>query len=232
MKKGQSGNAIILVLMGIILFGALAYTLMNSAKTGQGNLTKHQQKLLALEILNTAKNVDKAVQKLLSHGCSEMDISQQRDWSGNGTITNDAADRYNPNSPVDGTCHLFRPEGGNITYADIGDVYDYHLGANRIQNVGCGTASTHCLELNFVIKYVDVNLCHALNYELNPNYSGTMFFDANGMDGFTIYDGTTFSGGSVIGNDDATLASKRTACYQDNVGNPQGYIFYHVLIER
>lgn len=229
-RRAQSGSAIVYVIVGIFLFSALMYTLLKTGQSGQTNFSKYDEKILAERIVDTAKHIDNAVQKLRRKGCSENQISQQRDWNNNGTITNDATDRYNPNAPTDKSCHLFDAAGAGLTYAKLG-TYDYGFGANRIQSVGCNTAGGTCHELAFYIKYVSVSLCRTINYLLDPNFNGTILTDQNGIDGFVDFEGT-FNGGSIIGDDTSTLAGKRSACFYDNGGAPNGYVFYYTLIER
>ncbi len=229
--RTEGGSAVVYVIIGIFLFGALMYTLLKTGQSGQTNFSKHNDKILAQRIVDTAKYIDNAVQELRRKGCAESQISQQRDWNNNGTITDDATDRYNANAPTDKSCHLFDAAGAGLSYAKLG-TYDYSIAYNRIENIGCNTSNVACPDIVLVIKFVDQNLCHTINYLLDQNYSGTMYFDANGIDGFPVYDGTIAGAGNIIGNDDTNLASRRTACYLDNTANPQGHIFYYTLIDR
>lgn len=230
MNRNQSGNAIVFVLMGVVLFGLLAYTFINSAKTGQGNLTKHQEKITAVEMINTASTISKAVEKLRQRGCSENQISIQRDWNGDSAITNTAPDLYNANAPTDKTCHLFDAAGANITYAQIGN-YDYTIsGSVILDGLGCSANASACADLAFVISGLTPQICEQINIALQHNFATTPV-DDDGIGDFSAFSGS-FANTAIVGDDDAAnLGGKRTACYQDNSGST-GYIFYNSLIER
>lgn len=230
MQSKQSGNAILFVLMGVILFGLLAYTFIKSAKTGQGNLTKHQDKIMAVEMINTASTISKAIEKLRQRGCSENQISLQRDWNGDASITNTAADLYNANAPTDKSCHLFDTAGANVTYSQIGS-YDYTLSGSVITDgLGCSANAATCADLNFVIESITPQICEQINLALQYNFS-SIPVDNDGIGDFTAYTGS-FSNAAIVGDDDATnLSAKRSACFHDNAGST-GYIFYTTLIER
>lgn len=227
-KPNQGGNAVILVLLGIVLFAALAYTLVNSAKTGQGNLTKNQAKTIAIEILGSADFVAKAVNKIRGRGCSENQISAQRDWNGDSVVTDVAGDLYNSNSPTDKSCHIFETAGGSVTYQRISN-YDYRIsGSALIDTIGCSAGAT-CAELTYAILGLTKQICDEINIALQLNLSSPPT-DAEGMSEFNTYTGT-FTAAGVIGNSDVNLSGRRQICYQDNSGTT-GYIFYSVLMER
>ena len=107
LRTSESGNVFILILLGVFLFGALMYSFSRSANQGAGNLSKQQAKIAAQEILNYARLVEGAVDRVRRNGCSESEIS----------FENDVVTGYtNPNAPTDKSCHIFDDEGGKVSY--------------------------------------------------------------------------------------------------------------------
>ena len=70
--KSQSGNVFILILAGVVLFGALMFTFSRSADKGTGNLTKQQAKITAQDILSYAKIVEDAIDRVREMAALKM----------------------------------------------------------------------------------------------------------------------------------------------------------------
>lgn len=112
-SRSTSGNAVVLVLIGVALFGALAYTFMRGAKQGTGNLSKQQARVAAQEIIAYGQTIERGVAKLRERGCSEnqFDFTNTIYLRANGT----AVQAANSNSPVDDSCDLFSASGAGIS---------------------------------------------------------------------------------------------------------------------
>ncbi len=118
----ESGNVFIIILAGVALFAALAFTFTSSSKKGTGNLSKQQAKIAAQEILSYARLVEQAVDRVRRNGCSENEIS----------FENDVITGYeNTNAPPDNSCHIFEAEGGRITFEENQNIYSQLL-TNRV----------------------------------------------------------------------------------------------------
>ena len=114
--KSQSGNALFLTLIGIVLFGALSYALTQSGQTS-GSIDQEQASLMASDILQYAQSIENAVASLrISGGCSETDISFNHDFDGDGSYIDADDVNNNPTSPSDLSCHVFHPNGGGIEH--------------------------------------------------------------------------------------------------------------------
>lgn len=101
----QSGNVFVIIFIAVVLFGALGFTFSKSANKGTGNLTKQQAKVAAQDILNYARLVEGAVDRVRRNGCSETEISFDYNV---GSVY------FNSNSPPDKSCHIFDDNGGKI----------------------------------------------------------------------------------------------------------------------
>ncbi len=229
MKKGQSGNAIILVLMGIILFGALAYTFMKSAKTGEGNLTKHQARLQAQAIISFSTTIERSISRLLLNGCSENQIS----FVGSNLYPPSLANYNNGNSPVDQSCHVFNPSGGKVTDVDLRDAMvplanrilgqNMYLATNAVHNVG-----TVKPDLIMMIPDLRLEVCNSINDIIGI----TAGMAVDNLNSPTFGGNFPLTATTIIGDDGvnpATIQGRTSFCMQ------HAYPFYQyikVLIER
>lgn len=111
MASKQAGNAIVIILIAIFLFGALAATFMRGSRSGQASLSTNQARLKAVEIADYFSTVDRAIQKLRRRGCAELDI----DFTSSADNLYYQAINASPTAPTDFSCHLFHKNGGGLT---------------------------------------------------------------------------------------------------------------------
>ena len=206
--NSRSGNAIVVILIAVFLFGALAAVFMRGARTGQGNLTANQAKLAAQEIATYLSAVDKAINKLRSRGCSENDISFLVPGFTNPPGYDYITANGSPTAPVDKSCHIFEANGGGL--AEIPDIEKYQVPTSQLSastwhvgNIlykfaiiasGVGTASA---DLGIHINFVRPEICTAYNKFINSGVSETTAEDAN----------------STYGDVNTTLVGKITYCH-------------------
>lgn len=224
-KKSQAGNVFIIILAGVVLFGALLFTFSRSADKGTGNLTKQQAKIAAQEILSYAKLVEKAVDRVRRNGCSENEIS----------FVNAVVGGYsNASAPGDGSCDIFDFSGGKIDFASASP--SWTTGTNdwqfnsvfQVTNVGetCGTAS--CADLSIGLNNISNNVCISINNLLALGVS-TIPVDSD-------YNFSAFTGSFGIPVDIAdeagssALAGQQSGCVYSTADAQN--IFYHVLLAR
>lgn len=228
-KTKQAGNVFIIIMLGVFLFGALLYSFTKSGNQGTGNLTKQQAKIAAQEILNYARLVEGAVDRVRRNGCSETEISFE-----NAVVSGYS----NPNAPSDKSCHIFDDEGGKVTYMippqswndsshsagfNFGELF--FSGFTQIRNLGVDTKD----ELIMIIDWVPISICENLNYLLfNDN---TITEDPGGWSFvgkfYGDYDG---SSSSITLSAYSPHDGKESACYSSQ--SHGGYHFYHVLLAR
>lgn len=213
-RSDQSGNAIIMILIAVVLFGALAYTFMRGAKSGAGNLTAQQAKMSAQELQNFFSSIDRAVQKLRLKGCSENDISFA---SPNDTAAY-VTDNDSATAPPDKSCHVFDANGGGITMNldvekyqvpinQISPAFQYQYGQILFRRllssvVGIETASNdYMVHLNFIKP----EICNAYNSLVDLSL-----------------DLTVSDTGNITGDTITALAGKGSVCYPAGTTNQNG----------
>lgn len=107
-KISQRGSAILFILLGVALFGALCYSFMKGMRGNTSSFTTQQAKLTATEIINSSHQVERAVQKMMMNGCSQDEISMENAPNRVGILWE------NSMAPDDKSCHLFDPQGGKL----------------------------------------------------------------------------------------------------------------------
>lgn len=219
MRQSQSGNAIVYILIGIALFGALAYTFMHGAKTGQGNLTANQASIAAVEIIDYSARVGRTVNKLRQRGCSEKEINFD-----NSLETH----HINPYARASGECDVFGAAGGNLTPMAIpsswiysGHSFDdifFYSGEDVIDGIGTTCTNASCADLTLAIWGVTKELCDALNNKLGQSFatipSSSLVGDA--YKGDFEYNSIVFT--------DPLLTGKNAVCYNDTGYNTYTYL--------
>lgn len=252
-RHTQGGNIFIIILVAILLFAALGYTFSRSMNKGTGNLTKQQAKIAAQEILNYARLVEGAVDRVRRNGCSESEIDFD-----NATVNGYS----NTNTPTDRSCSIFNDNGGKINYASpptsffdsayIGETYNsgdniwgeyvFHQGTcvKGFGNDNCSGSNAQrkaSNDLLFITYFLNKDICIALNTLLNnaqantnpPQLSDSRFHTSSGgkfSGNFTSF--TRLMTPSDVDNHDSY-------CIEASSVAPTGpgtYHFYHVLLAR
>lgn len=230
-KKSQAGNVFVIILAGVFLFGALMFTFSKSGQKGSGNLTKQQAKIAAQEILNYARLVEGAVDRVRRNGCSENEISFE-----NAVV----AGYSNTNAPINGSCDIFGTTGGKIEYSapktdwldsffsnQTGNYGTWKFVANHtIEGVGTNATDLR-ITLNFIKKEICLNINNLLNIE-NP--SGNPPIDENSISGDNEFVGAySIPSANTIGDDGGhNLAGKSVYCREGS----SSFQFMNVLLAR
>lgn len=177
----QGGNVLFLILIAVALFAALSYAVTQSSNSAGNNASAEQAEVAAGQLIQYANLIRFGVQRLqISNGCSDTEISFQRDWDGDGTIEDNNDDAFNPFSPTDNRCHIFDPAGANISYVAPDNVLlndelegmnlffgDYEItGIAHIVEVGTDCMDARCAELLLLLRNLDPIVCDAINEEL------------------------------------------------------------------
>jgi hypothetical protein len=224
-KKSEQGNVFVIILIAVALFGALIFTFTRSGSQGTSTVSKQEAKIAAQEILNYARLVEGAVDRVRRNGCSETEIS----------FESAVAPGYsNPNSPIDKSCHIFEPEGGKIQFIPVNPSYlatptsnPYFDFRGVFQIIGVGTSKT---DLIMQKGSLDQNVCSSINELLNINVSPNPPIDNNTGSGVMF---TGFYGGGLpdtLNDENTALEGQATACrLKDTIDR---YKFYHVLLAR
>ncbi len=231
--KNESGNVILLVLIGIALFAALSYAVTQSAGGSQNNPDSERLRLETSRLIEYITSLRTAVTRLrYAKGCDPEEISFHYDSDGDGSV--DGSDDYNnPNAPSDGSCNIFGRNGGGLTWLDydnsdlpdlFGVVGFVFSGTIAVEEMG-----TPAPELTARL-FVSEEMCNRVNTELGLE---TGYFDTFSNGTYDEFLGT-YSLESIFGDEsgsDRLPPNLPTACFRRD--NPQTqYVFYAVLLSR
>jgi hypothetical protein len=241
-KKSQSGNAVIIVLVAIALFAALAYTFTRGAQTGQGNISAGQARIGAQEILSYSSLIERRIANLLSKGCSEQMLSFANTLYRLQNNTLIFAAGHNANAPSDFSCDLFATNGGNIQpvifepYVNrsitLTPTMIRHGHVNFVMSRAAGVGNAAQAELLLAIPYVPQNLCLEINKQLGvPATAGGLPPTANAF-GFTTYSNGTFVNTDTIPDTDSLLSGRLAYCVRQTASATNDNIFFQVIHAR
>ncbi len=105
----SAGIAIGPILFVVALLAVLAGAIAAGSGSFDSNVSTDRSRLAAQSILQTTSQIKFAIQKILASGCHETQLS----------FENAVVSGYtNPNSPADGRCHVFHPNGGAMTFPE------------------------------------------------------------------------------------------------------------------
>lgn len=233
----ESGNAFLFVLMGIVLFAALSFTVARSMQSQTaGTMSDREINLAASDIIAFGTGLTRGTDRVRRNGCSENDISfflpGQADLSG-----------YEQTPPSDDKCRVFVQRGGSISYRPIPEAWldpansnawrgDMLIkGSNEIDGVGTTSGTASGSDLVMFVQGLQQELCVEINNDLSvTNPGGAPPVDS--AQGGAIFTGT-FSYSETIGDEgsSAGLSAQRAGCFLEDDATPE-YTYYHVLLER
>ena len=222
MHKSQ-GNVLFLILIAVALFAALSYAVTNSSRiSGNKPVSKETVDLQVSQILTYGQAVSGAILRMKMNGCDDTQISFSN------LIVAGYSNSFSPSSKK---CHVFDPNGGNISFLKMSpDFFDQDYAAiadfgqwvftGRLCYMGVGSGDTSCAdsnaELSMILIGVTDELCNAIQDKFNVT---SMVISGTGKTKFTGVYGT-----NPIGY--GTLFAKPIFCYGYS---GQKYIVYTVL---
>lgn len=224
LKKTTAGNAFIIILAAVFLFGALIFTFTRSGQKGTGNLSKGQAKIAAQEILNYSLLVEGAVNAVRIKTCSENEINFDTPTLGGYT---------NTDAPINNHCDIFNNNGGKITFDSAQPNWtnsgnDWSFNAEfQVTDIGTTCAAASCADLAINLQDVQTITCEEINRLVfdNATIPTDSTFD------FTAFTGTFLSPTDIadeVGS--AVLEGQSTGCFFSTETSQN--IFYHVLLAR
>lgn len=209
-RPAERGNVLIYILIAIVLFAALSYSVSQMMRGGSATgIGEETSKLHATEVFNYGRIIRQAVQSLkISNGCQDSEISFETEALPgyvNGTNT---------------SCQIFHRDGGDVNYFRTNQrisVSDWvFTGANNVAGVG-----TTEPDLVAILPNITLTACNAINAE-----TGIPSVGADSEIAFTPYTGT-FEATQTL--DDAN--GKMSGCL-NYVNSGNSYFFYQVLVQR
>lgn len=167
-RASERGNVFIFILLGIVLFAALSFTISKGFRSQTTDtMSNRDAQLAASDIMDFAQSVERGINRLRRKAVSESDLS----------FDNDVIAGYAHSTPQPDNHHVFDTAGAGVTWrnppagANNGDwiitgascVTDLNNGGS-----GCDTdGNVRNEELLIVLPNVDQTVCEALNEKLN-----------------------------------------------------------------
>lgn len=219
-RATQSGNAFTMVLIGVVLFGALAFSFTRSGRQGMSNVSTQEAGIAAGDVMAYARNIEQGINRLRVKGVSESDI----DFNGAGA----GYDNTDCSTPK---CEIFNPAGGQqvwqntVTNANDGSDWLF-TGAVSVDGLAQDNGTARSSELIMALPNMDVSVCREINRKLGiDNPADSPPSTSSGVSFTTKYAGTFTVGDSIGGTE---LDGKSAACFEDG----GAYFFYQVLLAR
>lgn len=114
-KEGrESGNALILILIAIVLFAALTAAMNQGSRSSTGMLSDQQANLYAMDIIQYGNTIKQAVKRMQMKGISEEDFSFENTVFATNDGTLLSLPEHFPNCASD-DCKVYHPAGGGVT---------------------------------------------------------------------------------------------------------------------
>lgn len=243
-RENERGNTFFFILLGVVLFAALAFVISRGVRTQTTRtLSARQAEIAASEMMAYAQRISSSVDSVLRKGVSENNLSFENAVIAGMTNADCTEDK----------CKIFQRDGGDMSYQPpVVDWLDDSFAASPTygqiafvsetctESAGCDTDGDDNEDLVLFISYIKKDLCLKINEELgitNPS-------DDAPVDAACAGAGTAVAGqyhGS-FGEDHALYGSggeftgKTAGCFRHtggscaNTGN--SYHFFSVLIER
>ncbi len=173
----ESGNALFIVLIGVVLFAALSFAVTSTSRTNGSDISKETANIYASEIIAYGKTVKFAVNRLRSsNGCKVTDIS----------FENPAVSGYVHASPARDECKVFHPSGGGLSYREADEKWlDTSNSGNALfkeiafVNVVVGWSATNEpggttgeQDIVMFVPFLKSSVCEELKERLNTPHVG------------------------------------------------------------
>lgn len=219
----QRGSVFFIILLSVFLLAALSYAVYNSSRQSAASFDKEKAKLAAEEIFAYTDVVRQAVQNLRLRGCADTEI--------NLDTPETAGVQENTLAPTDGSCDVFGPNGGKITYRSLDPVW---LGPTSTYNhwwfngeTAIELIGTDEPELTIWINNIRPEICEQMNM-IAMNKVPVTETISNHTTGFL---GSYSAGADGIGDDaaDDQYRGQSRGCYGEDT---YGYSYYATLIAR
>ncbi len=223
--SSESGSAIFYVLLAVGLLAALSFAVVQGDRSSIGKVAGDKARLSASEIMDYGAVLKKATVQLRLRGTTLSNLSFAHSSA-------DAAYGTYDNSPDD---EVFNPEGGAVLYtvpnpialAVAGRMFEFY-GENEVELVGSTCGATACADLIAAVAGLKEEVCIQINNALSVGAEDAAPPSDTAMD--TTRYGGSFGYTRTIGDEDADLAGKSAACFENT--STGEYVYYQVLIAR
>lgn len=183
----QSGNALFLILIAVVLFAALSYAITQSGRSS-GNTSREQAQILASEIIQWTTQLENTVNKLMIiNGCGDNEIAFYNTSGAAPSMGNYAYPTADAASIRD-ECNVYHVDGGGLIPRYVPEgvqrLDDYIVGNEGIftqsylplrgyvKDVGTNGVLNDSSELAVAFPLLSREVCIALNKGLNVENTG------------------------------------------------------------
>lgn len=240
-RASERGSAIAYVFIGIILFGALMFMFSRNANQNSSGFSKQENIVKAQAVIQYGDSVANAVNKLMTNGVSENDISFETEvFKDKGGSTLNLAVNY-PNC-INNKCKVFHKDGGRITAqvpVDLGPLdpnspsYYQFPGGLLPHVINMKDVGTSLPELVLTFYSIPKNVCAEINTLLNNQFSPNPPIGDNPDASDQFAGSFPTSAATTLGDSDDAWAEGKTAyCYKLLNGIPDMYVYQKVAITR
>ena len=248
-KHNETGNALFLILIAVALFAALSYAVTQSGRGG-GNIDRETANLSSAQLVQFGSLMANTVRRLeILGGCNETELSFER-APFNGTDTDYV--NITP-SPADLSCHIYHPNGGNLTEFNPSSAPGLTTGSPEIeiqslvQITGAGTtnfpsgADSQTIDITMFLRNMTEVACTAINRNIGLNLIPTDASDLNFRPftgSFNAVSGNRdhidgcfdITGGLCASIDQVPWGTSQNACFREQ--DTGDLIYFHILKAR
>jgi hypothetical protein len=217
----QSGNALFLVLLGVILFAALIFVFSRGMDTGATRMTSAEARTMASDAINYAQAMERVINRMIQNGISEEDISFENNIVSGYAHTPAAGDAAQVfNTATGGGMDFATPMADQTRSPSV------WLVTGGVVVTGQEDDSNSELLLTLPVTY---DICIEMNKQLN---TGIDITDDQGTVTGAKFTGTYTDSALVFITPGAGQASGCVKGLIDDGGQSGDYTFYTVLIAR
>ncbi len=245
-KRTENGSVFFYILLAVVLFAALAFTVSRSLRGSNTNaLSERQAEIAANEIMDYSAQISREVDRLRRKGISESDLDFSSNLFSRHSASPPSSWDINPNCGST-ECKIFQSAGGKMhetTFEQYATEHTLptsntiprhgHPAFYRISALDHGSVAE---DLTLQIIRVRDLVCAAINEKLNLGTPSTLTQEAAGSSGQTAEGGDGYWNYSDTQTteplfDEATaLQGKVQGCVR--MGGDYGNVYFKVLLER
>lgn len=222
-NRNESGNALFLILIAVILFAALSYAITQSNR-GSGAPNRETSLISSTTVTQYSSAIRTGVTRMLLRNVDVPDINF--DAPTEGAFTTAAAD------PDLAKKELFHPDGGGVSYSpvDMNTVNavvttqgakqngNWHFVLANVSGIGTANGSGTAYDLVAMLDNVKKTICERINEQI----TGSVTIPTIGSASTAILaDNNSLLTGSDV-------AGKPFLCIKSS----DNYIYYHVVAEQ
>ncbi len=230
----ERGNILFLILIAVALFAALSYAVVQSTRSGGGDVSNETSTLDVSQILTVPSTYRTAVQRMM--------VAQGID--GGGIIAIPPSSFGSVSAELN-THNIYHPTGGAMPFpltpkTLMNPIYDTNEwtfnSENEVKNIGTTTAipEESSVELMTLLPGLKKSVCEEINKKLGITGGMPVSVADTNLSASSDPPAYMENGGSgVIGGtaSDSQLVGKPEGCFQFN-GMPDLYVFYAVVVGR